>query len=64
MITVGNLGQLRKVVRLVGQPWSNMESCEKITMKIIAVLASSGYTLSMPINIDTETRVYFFIRQE
>ena len=56
------MGQLRKVVRLVGQPWTDLELCEKITMKIIAVLAGSGYKLSMPINIDTDTRVYFFIR--
>ena len=56
------MGQLRKVVRLVGEPWSNIETCERVTIKIIAVLANSGYTLSMPINIDTDTRVYFFIR--
>ena len=57
------MGQLRKVIKLVGSPWDQMESCERITMKMIAVLAGSGYTLSMPINIDKETRVYFFIRQ-
>ena len=56
------MGQLRKVIRLVGSPWNQMETCERITMKMIAVLASSGYTLSMPINIDKDTRVYFFIR--
>ena len=56
------MGQLRKVIRLVGSPWNQMETCERITMKMIAVLASSGYTLSMPINIDADTRVYFFIR--
>ena len=56
------MGQLRKVVRLVGEPWSNLETCERVTIKIIGVLANSGYTLSMPINIDTDTRVYFFIR--
>ena len=31
-----NLGQLRKVVRLVGDPWADMEKCERITMKLIA----------------------------
>ena len=43
-------------------PWADIEVCEKITIKIIAVLAGSGYKLSMPINIDADTRVYFFIR--
>lgn len=57
-----SLGQLRKVVRLIGDPWTDIEVCEKITIKIIAVLAGSGYKLSMPINIDADTRVYFFIR--
>ena len=61
-VSVSRMGQLRKVVRLVGEPWSNLETCERVTIKIIGVLANSGYTLSMPINIDTDTRVYFFIR--
>ena len=57
-----NLGQLRKVVRLVGDPWADMETCERITLKLIASLASHGWKLSMPIHIDADTRVYFFIR--
>lgn len=60
--TSASLGQLRKVVRLVGDPWADMETCERITIKIIASLAGNGYKLSMPINIDADTRVYFFIR--
>ena len=61
-LPVGSMGQLRKVVRLTGSPWSQLETSEQITIKIIGVLADSGYTLSMPINIDADTRVYFFIR--
>ena len=60
--TSASLGQLRKVVRLVGDPWADIETCERITIKIIASLAGNGYKLSMPINIDADTRVYFFIR--
>ena len=61
-VSVSSMGQLRKVVRLVGEPWASLETCERVTIKIIGVLANTGYTLSMPINIDTDTRVYFFIR--
>ena len=60
--SMASMGQLRKVVKLVGEPWAELETCERITLKMIAVLAGSGYKLSMPINIDTDTRVYFFIR--
>ena len=62
VLSSASLGQLRKVVRLVGEPWADMETCERITMKMIAVLAGAGYKLSMPINIDADTKVYFFIR--
>ena len=62
MNTSASLGQLRKVVSLVGDPWADIETCERITIKIIASLAGNGYKLSMPINIDADTRVYFFIR--
>lgn len=62
VVDSSGLGQLRKVVMLVGEPWADMEVCERITLKMIAVLAGAGYKLSMPINIDTDTRVYFFIR--
>ena len=46
----------------VGRPWHEAESSERITIGVIAVLAGSGYKLSMPINIDQDTRVYFFIK--
>ena len=46
----------------VGRPWHEAESSERITIGVIAVLAGSGYKLSMPINIDADTKVYFFIR--
>ena len=46
----------------MGRPWHEAESSERITIGVIAVLAGSGYKLSMPINIDQDTRVYFFIK--
>ena len=33
VLSSSNLGQLRKVVKLIGEPWSDMEACEKITMR-------------------------------
>jgi hypothetical protein len=60
--------QLRdeKYIQLEGEPWAGGQedpvSTENLQLTIIACLTREGYKLSMDINMDTTSRVYFFIR--
>ena len=47
----------KKFVELAGDPWS----CEDLQVSILACLTRAGYRLSMDMNINTDTRVLFFI---
>ena len=61
-----------KYIQLEGNPWSMEEgregdledalSAEKLQISIIACLSREGYKLSMAINMDTTSKVFFFIR--
>jgi len=58
-----------KYLQLEGTPWSveNTDfddnlSAENLQLSIIACLSREGYKLSMSINMDTFSHVYFFIR--
>ena len=59
-----------KYLQLEGAPWSrdtNVElddtlSAENLQLSIIACLSREGYKLSMSINMDTFSHVYFFIK--
>ena len=57
-----------KYIQLEGNPWSTEEgeddaqSAEKLQISIIACLSREGYKLSMAINMDTTSKVFFFIR--
>jgi hypothetical protein len=60
--------QLRdeKYIQLEGSPWEGGQedpvSTENLQLAIIACLTREGYKLSMDINMDPSSRVYFFIR--
>ena len=53
-----------KYIQLEGDPWTSddLKGCETLQMSIIACLTKSGYRLSMDINMDVSSRVFFFIR--
>ena len=59
-----------KYLQLEGNPWSltgdpeDANSAEKLQLSIIACLSREGYKLSMAINMDTTSRVFFFIRDK
>eukprot|EP00092_Neocalanus_flemingeri_P024436 GFUD01026496.1.p1 GENE.GFUD01026496.1~~GFUD01026496.1.p1 ORF type:complete len:378 (+),score=106.71 GFUD01026496.1:40-1173(+) len=66
--TLNMVDQIQKIIQLNGSPWSKdrdidkqIEETEQINMSIIAVLANAGFKLSMPINLENGSRVYFFI---
>jgi len=60
--------QLRdeRYIQLEGSPWQAGQedpmATESLQLAIIACLTREGYKLSMDINMDTTSRVYFFIR--
>ena len=53
-----------KYVQIGGNPWTSddLATCESLQMSIIACLTRKGYRLSLDINMDLTSRVYFFIR--
>ena len=54
-----------RYLQLVGQPWKGNQdqgATENLQLAIIAGLTKEGYKLSMDINMEAESRVYFFIR--
>jgi hypothetical protein len=66
--TLNMMDQIQKIIQLKGSPWAKdkdidkqIEETEKINVSIIAVLANNGFKLSMPINLENGSRVYFFI---
>ena len=66
--TLNRVDQIQKIIQLDGSPWAKdmdidkqIEETEKINLSIIAVLANNGFRLSMPINLENGSRVYFFI---
>ena len=64
--------QEEKFIKLEGKPWSfdSQESsnavgsfpAEKLQSSIVACLSKEGYKLGMDINMDTTSRVFFFIK--
>ncbi len=59
-----------KYLQLEGAPWSmatndldDSLSAENLQLSIIACLSREGYKLSMSINMDTFSHVYFFIKE-
>lgn len=64
--------QEAKYLQLEGSPWSpenqegrdfeESQKAEKLQLSIIACLSREGYKMSMAINMDTTSRVFFFIR--
>lgn len=64
--------QKEKFMKLEGRPWSfdaqegkdidDSILAEKLQISIVACLSKQGYTLGMDINMDTTSRVFFFIR--
>ena len=64
--------QEAKYLQLEGNPWSQetqegrnfeeSEKAEKLQLSIIACLSREGYKMSMAINMDTTSRVFFFIK--
>ena len=66
--TLNRVDQIQKIIQLDGSPWAKdmdidkqIEETEKINLSIIAVLSNNGFRLSMPINLENGSRVYFFI---
>jgi len=55
-----------KYIQLCGDPWAGRQedpvSTENLQMAMNACLTREGYKLSMDINMDSTSRVYFFIR--
>ena len=53
-----------KYVQIGGNPWTSddLATCESLQMSIIACLTRKGYRLSLDINMDLTSRVYFFIK--
>ena len=61
-----------KIIKLSGRPWAvhaqegkDLEdtiSAENLQVSIVACLSKQGYTLGMDINMDTTSRVFFFIK--
>jgi len=53
-----------KFIRIGGNPWisDDVDICESLQMSIIACLTRNGYKLSLDINMDHTSRVFFFIK--
>ncbi len=69
----GSVRDERKYLQLKGSPWSHSEegadledaiSAENLTLSLIACLARAQYKLQISINMDTKTRVFFFIKDK
>ena len=62
---------LNKFIKLNGKPWSEeveseteQDAIKKLEHSLIACLAEEGYKLSMAINMETASRVFFFIKEQ
>ena len=71
VLTKGPLDSQDKFVKLQGKPWTvdddGLEddiATENLELSIIACLAQEGYNLNMAINMNTFSRVFFFIKDE
>jgi len=53
-----------KYIQLAGQPWTSedVELAQRIQMCLIACLMKEGYKVCMDVNMDTTSRVFFFIK--
>ena len=53
-----------KYIQLDGQPWTSedVKLAERLQMCLIASLIKEGYKVCMDVNIDTTSRVFFFIK--
>lgn len=69
----GTMTDTRRYLHLKGTPWSRGEEgadlddaicAEKLTLSLIACLARAQYKLQIAINMDTSTRVFFFIKDK
>ena len=63
----------RRYLQLKGSPWSQSEEgadledaicAENLTLSLIACLSKSQYKLQIAINMDSKTRVFFFIKDK
>ena len=72
-ILTGSQTDDRRYLQLKGSPWSQSEegedledaiSGENLTFSLIACLAKSQYKLQISINMDSKTRVFFFIKDK
>jgi len=55
----------QKYIQLEGEPWSSedVRLTNKLQMCLIACLLKEGYKLCMDVNIDSSSRVFFFIKK-
>ena len=69
----GSMTDDRRYLQLKGSPWSQSEEgedledaicAENLTLSLIACLAKSQYKLQISINMDSKTRVFFFIKDK
>jgi len=69
----GNTMDDRRYMTLKGSPWSQSQEgtdledaicAENLTLSLIACLARAQYKLQISINMDTKTRVFFFIKDK
>jgi len=69
----GSIADDRRYLQLKGSPWSQSEEgedledaicAENLTLSLIACLAKSQYKLQISINMDSKTRVFFFIKDK
>jgi len=53
-----------KYIQIGGHPWiaEDSDTCENLQMLIIACLTTHGYKLSLDINMNLNSRVFFFIK--
>ena len=53
-----------KFIQLQGDPWTSedVKQTQRLQMCLIACLIKEGYKLCMDVNIDTTSRVFFFIK--
>ena len=53
-----------KYIQLAGNPWTSedVKLAERIQMSLIACLIKEGYKVCMDVNMDTTSRVFFFIK--
>ena len=72
-ILSGSMADDRRYLQFKGSPWSQCDQgeeledaicAENLTLSLIACLAKSHYKLQIAINMDSKTRVFFFIKDK